>query len=307
MNDVDLALSSSPVSDQGLPESGGALLRQAREASGLSVSALASLLKVSTAKLDALESNRWDLLPDIVFARALASSVCRALKIEVAPVLAHFPTLTTPSMKTDESGINAPFRTHGDGLGLASLSQLRKPGTLAVLILIVAAVVLFFLPSEFFEARFAGSLFKNDDKETTSITVSSPDTAPNDLNQVSPVPEAGTQLPVMSQTMPENSPSLVVTKEPSASPLPITVNGNGAVAGTVVLKATSASWVEVVDGRGVVQVRKIMAEGEVLGASGESPLSVVIGRADAVAVEVRGKNFNLANLPKNNVARFEVK
>ena len=307
MSDVDLSLSSLHTPDHGLPKSGGALLRQAREASGLSVSALASLLKVSTSKLDALESDRWDLLPDIVFARALASSVCRALKIEVAPVLAHFPTLTAPSMKTDESGINAPFRTHGDGFGLASLSQLRKPGTLAVLILIGAAVVLFLLPSDFFSSRFAGSLLKDGDKGTISTKVASPDAAPDDLNVVSQRPEAGTQFPVMPQTAPENSPSLVATQEPSASPLPVTVNGNGDVAGTVVLKATNASWVEVVDSRGVVQVRKIMAEGEVIGASGESPLSVVIGRADAVAVEVRGKNFNLDNLTKNNVARFEVK
>ena len=307
MSDFDLTPSSLPSSDQGLPESGGSLLRQAREASGLSVSELASLLKVSTAKLDALESNRWDLLPDIVFARALAASVCRSLQIEVAPVLAHFPTLIAPSMKTDESGINAPFRTHGNGLGLVSLSYLRKPGTLAVIVLIVAAVVLFFLPGDFFQTKFTGSLVKNSVTETTSITVESTDAAPNDLNQVSPGPEVDTQLPVVSQTIPENSSNLVIPKEPFVSPLPITVNGNGAVAGTVVLKATSASWVEVVDGRGVVQVRKIMAEGEVLGASGESPLSVVIGRADAVAVEVRGRNFNLANLTKNNVARFEVK
>ena len=58
MSDVDLSLSSLHTPDHGLPKSGGALLRQAREASGLSVSALASLLKVSTSKLDALESNR---------------------------------------------------------------------------------------------------------------------------------------------------------------------------------------------------------------------------------------------------------
>ena len=83
--------------------------------------------------------------------------------------------------------------------------------------------------------------------------------------------------------------------------------GSGSLVGTVVLKATGASWVEVVDGHGVVQVRKTMAEGEVLGASGESPLSVVIGRADVVAVEVRGKSLNTTQLTKNNVARFEVK
>ena len=43
----------------------GALLRQAREASGLHIAALAVLLKVPVKKLEALESDRLDLLPDI--------------------------------------------------------------------------------------------------------------------------------------------------------------------------------------------------------------------------------------------------
>ena len=55
--------------------SAGALLRQAREAAGLHVAALAVSLKVPVKKLEALESDRLDLLPDAVFARALASSM----------------------------------------------------------------------------------------------------------------------------------------------------------------------------------------------------------------------------------------
>lgn len=307
MSDVDLALSSSPVSEQRPTESGGSLLRQAREASGLSVSALASLLKVSTAKLDALESNRWDLLPDIVFARALASSICRALQIEVAPVLARFPSLVAPNMKTDESGINTPFRVPGDGLGLAWLSQLRKPGTIAALVFIVAAVALFMLPGDLLKSRFENEVPVIGDTGTASIEAVSTVVVPNVSNQPSLHPQADVQLSVASNLNPENSLPSVVSKETAASPLPLTVNGSGAVAGTVLLKATGASWVEVVDGRGGVQVRKIMAEGEVLGASGEGPLSVVIGRADVVAVEVKGKSLDLANLTKNNIARFEVK
>lgn len=307
MSDIDLSRSSSPVLESGPRESGGSLLRQAREASGLSVSALASLLKVSTAKLDALESNRWDLLPDIVFARALASSVCRSLQIEVAPVLAHFPSLTAPSMKTDESGINTTFHAPSDRGALAWLSQLRKPGTLAVLVLMCAAAGLFLLPGDLLQSRLDRSVIGDADLGRVSIEVVSTEVTANATTQASPAFEAGGQPSGASRVIPDSAQPSVALNEASVSPLPLTVEGSGAVVGTVVLKAIGASWVEVVDGHGDVQVRKIMAEGEVLGVSGESPLSVVIGRADAVSVEVRGKNFNLANLTKNNVARFEVK
>ena len=44
-------------------------------------------LKVPVRKLEALEDDRYDLLPDACSSRALASSVCRTLKIDPQPVL----------------------------------------------------------------------------------------------------------------------------------------------------------------------------------------------------------------------------
>ena len=79
--------------------SAGALLRQAREASGLHIAALAVSLKVPVKRLEALEADRFDLLPSAVFSRALASSVCRALKIDSAAVLAQLPSLTAPRLE----------------------------------------------------------------------------------------------------------------------------------------------------------------------------------------------------------------
>jgi cytoskeleton protein RodZ len=307
MNEVDPPMSSAELHVDIASETGGTLLRQAREAAGLSVPAMASILKVSTAKLEALEASRWDLLPDNVFARALAFSVCRALQIDAAPVLARFPSLAAPSMKTDESGINAPFRVPGDGLGMAWLSQFRKPGTIAVLVLIAAAAALFVLPREMLKTELgvppSGFIGTNDN----SLDAVSTEVVQDSQDQVASVSDAGISVSPSSVLMPGSLPTEVAPERTAASPLPLIVEGSGAMVGTIVLKAAGASWVEVIDGRGVVQVRKTMADGEVLGASGESPLSVVVGRADVVEVEVRGKSFNTAQLTKNNIARFEVK
>ena len=65
----------------------GALLKAARERQGLHIAALAAAIKVSPRKLDALENDRWDELPDATFTRALAQTVCRTLKIDARPVL----------------------------------------------------------------------------------------------------------------------------------------------------------------------------------------------------------------------------
>jgi cytoskeleton protein RodZ len=75
----------------------------------------------------------------------------------------------------------------------------------------------------------------------------------------------------------------------------------------VVFKAKESSWVKVVDAKGVVLLSKTLSSGEVIGASGATPLAVVVGRVDATDVDVRGKPFSLTSVSKDNVARFEVK
>ena len=112
--------------------SAGAMLQQAREAQGLHIGALAVSLKVSVKKIEALEADRFDLLPDTVFVRALACSVCRTLRINPDPILERLPHTKVPYLNTDEAGINVPFRAPGDGSRLPFLDQISKPFVLAI-------------------------------------------------------------------------------------------------------------------------------------------------------------------------------
>ena len=79
------------TSAQNTAEGAGAILRKARESKGMHISFLANTLRIPVARVKALEEDRWSDLPDLVFARALAQSICRQLKIEAAPVLAAMP------------------------------------------------------------------------------------------------------------------------------------------------------------------------------------------------------------------------
>src|SRR6476469_144798 len=97
---------STAAADDGI--TAGSLLRQAREAAGLHVAALAVSLKVPVRKLEALEDARYDALPDTVFARALASSVCRTLKVDPQPILDRLPQGHAPRLVPEREAINAP-------------------------------------------------------------------------------------------------------------------------------------------------------------------------------------------------------
>lgn len=305
--------------------SAGSLIRQAREAAGLHIAALAVALKVPVKKLEALEADRLDLLPDAVFVRALAASVCRTLKIDAAQVLALLPQTGKPSLGQQSAPINAPFRSPGDGPGPSLLGQISRPAVLAGLLLLLGALVLIFLPA----VQQSGI--------ATQSAAPSPvvaDTAAAPAGALSGVAMARTELlevdklPVTDSAAPSAVPAGTTPSAPAVAPQPtavaappVTVSVAMAVpaapaaavtvppaaAGIIVFKAKGESWVEVTDARGTVVLRRTLAAGEEAGASGVLPLAAVVGRVDATQVEVWGKAFDLATVSKDNVARFEVK
>jgi cytoskeleton protein RodZ len=290
----------------------GMLLRRAREAAGLHVAALAVSLKVPVRKLEALEDNRFEELPDAVFVRALASSVCRSLKIDPQPILERLPQTSAPRLVRDGEGINAPFRAPSDGAPPGWTEQLTKPVFLAVFALLLGALVLILLPGAPKPAQVATL--------STAPAPAEPPPPPMVLPGPEAAPPAAIASPaVVSQDAPAMAapaakPVVLSTAVPaSASPAPAPVGAASntvqpaSTTGIVVLRAKGPSWVEVVDAKGVVGVRKTLSAGESAGASGALPLQVTIGRVDVTEVQVRGKSFDLRPVSKDNVARFEVK
>ena len=279
--------SVEPTALAAVQQTSGAMLRQAREAQGLHIGALAVSLKVPVKKLEALEADRFDLLPDTVFVRALASSVCRVLKIEPSPILEKLPHTATPRLKDSGAGINVPFRSAGGGSLRQFWEQLSKPMVLAVLVLLAGALLLLFFPFT----------------RQAQLAADAKSAAPEGSAQppmVAPSVEVSTLL--VAQTLTQAASAVT-----SAAPEPAQVVGSGATSGIVVFKAQAMAWVEVVDAAGVVQVRRNMAAGESVGVSGSLPLMVVVGRSDSMQVLVRGQVFDLLSVAKDNVARFEVK
>lgn len=156
-------MSDVPEADTGpgqaLPPgaSAGAMIRRAREGAGLHVAALAVSLKVPVRRLEALEAGRLDLMPDLVFTRALVSSVCRHLKIDPGPILAQLPQGPLVRL-TVEGPINEAFRVIPQGRW-AWLTQVSRPAVIAGAVLVLASLAVYFQPqlAQWYEASFGAS------------------------------------------------------------------------------------------------------------------------------------------------------
>lgn len=304
MNEPQQDQPDAPVDAGPVASTAGTLLRQARESAGLHIGALSVALKVPVKKIEALEADRLDLLPDAVFARALAASVCRTLKVDPGPILARLPEQVMPLLTLESSTTNhASLDTRRAFWHAAALAGIPRPVLVVAGALVLAALVLFFLP-----AIAPGPSFLATDNQTPADSTTTSAVAPADKSVLqAPAALVASAPPVMAAMTQAVSPPPVaaaaaVPVAPAAAP-----NANKVETSLLLLKAKSESWVQVTDAAGVVQLRRIISAGESIPVSGTLPFAVVVGRADAIDVLVRGQPFDLAPLARDNIARFQIK
>jgi cytoskeleton protein RodZ len=289
------------------------LLRQAREAAGLHIAALAAALKVPVKKLEALEAGRYGELPDMVFARALASSACRQLKVDPAPILEQIPAGVTPQLGDSGMAINTPFKAASGGAPANPVGWLSRPAVLAAIALMLGALVLVFLPDMATVSEPEASAPLGDAAPSPSMAPvfsepvqgATPDTASQE-QPASPAEAGGTGValaPALISGLPTASPSVAAQTTPSA-----TATAEAADASKLLMiRATGDSWVEVTNGTGVVVIQRMLKSGDVVDFSAAPPYTVVVGRVDNAEVVVRGRAFDATSFARNGVARFEVK
>jgi cytoskeleton protein RodZ len=284
----------------------GQMLRQARVDAGLHIAALSVTLRVPVKRIEALENGQMELLPDMVFVRALTASICQTLKIDALPILEKLPKATVPRLNRDDVALNTPLIPNAITKKALPSEVVTVPWIIGIVFLCLAAAVIYFLPKDFTfgmpeittTQNFPESAIRQTKEQQawvekteipsqTGLTTSQPGTLPSsDSGEI-------------------NSAAKTVASDISSANL--TVNSVvTSPANLVVFKASSDAWVEVKNSNGSTLFKKLLKAGESASASGIPPLTVVVGRADVIQVEVRGRLIDLAQIAKNNIARFEV-
>lgn len=282
----------------------GAMLRQAREAAGLHIAALAVSLKVPVSKLEALERGDVAALPDIVFVRALASSVCRSLKVDAAPVLALLPQVQGARLAADSAGINTPVKGSAPKPALAGASTSpSRAMKWMVAALVCGTLVLLFLPQLRSLLESVQPMVTADsavgEKPTGAATAPAADVMATE-------PIATASMPMVSLA-PAPEASVPAAAAPTAAQPVAAASSADVGSDLLLLRSSGPSWVQVRDARGTVLLQRNLAAGESVPVTGALPLAVVVGRIDVTEVFVRGQSFNLSSVARDNVARFEVK
>lgn len=310
------------------PQSGaitaGSLLRAAREKQGLHIAALAAAIKVTQRKLEALENDRYNELPDATFTRALAQTVCRTLKVDARPVLALLPPAPTVALALGKSSLNTPFRERPgrEEPGFAMVAM--RPMVWAAAALVLAAVAVLLAPADWWQLLRASPVASPAVPPASApLVVTGPLSTPEPASAAlaaapasaaaaaasEPASAAASQVMVETVFAAQNpefaasGPNAVPasTAMPSLPALPALPNG------LVQLRTSESSWVEVRDARGVLLLSRTVQPGESVGLDGNLPLRLVIGNAAVTQLGFRGKPVDLTPSTRDNVARVELR
>lgn len=322
--------SDAPAGPALPPLSAGTLLREARRAQGLHIAALAAAMKVSPRKLELLETDRFDELPDASFARALAQSVCRQLKIDPQPVLSRLPRAPGQRLDRLEGGLNAPFRERPGRPEPDESHRLSRPIVWVPLLLVVGTLLVLFVPFDFrFDRPSPGGSAGSPPSGSETVTGTSGAVAPSASSgqgsgaigagpaPASPPVVADMSRPPDASSSPDGSPpapvasaaapGTAVVDDPAPSPEPATA-AEPAASGVVQISAASASWVQLVDARGRKLLSRELRPGEQLALDGEMPMRLTVGNVAATRVLLRGQPVDLsASGRSDNVARLQLK
>ncbi|HEY3585144.1 MAG TPA: RodZ domain-containing protein [Casimicrobiaceae bacterium] len=317
--------------------SAGGRLREAREAAGLSVDAVAHQLKLAPRQVTALEEDDWQHLPGRTFIRGFARNYARFLRLDPDAVLALLPAAETtpalgrPALRTDTRPMGEIPAEREPSRG----SSMRIVLSL-VLLVIVAMVAYYELPRaslhvpEWLSARIGG-LNSQAPKDATPATLPNPASSAMSASPSStqaPTPGALALAPKVLGSEPgapsaTNNPDAASTPTPVTTPLttssptdtPTTATANATpsaqspASGEVALVLTfrGSSWAEVKDANGRVVLQMTGGAGMTQTVNAVPPLEVALGNAPAVDVTFRGQPLDLAPYTRGNVARVGLK
>lgn len=301
--------------------SAGRLLREAREKQGLHIAALAAAIKVAPKKLESLEADRFDELPDATFTRALAQTVCRALKTDPGEVMRLLPPPSGHRLEQVGEGLNTPFRERPGALVQRDWVQTAaSPVFWIVALILVATVGVYFLPARLTD-RATGRSRPAAASAVTSVV--EPGVPPPEAIEAaastplvpSPAMQAASAAPAVAAdaaaSAPVAAPVSAAPETPASAALggamPDPTAAAAAPPGMLQVSATAASWVEVSDARGRPLLSRLLQPGEAVGVDGVPPLKVRIGNAAGTQVVFRGQPTDLQAFTRDNVARLELK
>jgi cytoskeleton protein RodZ len=278
------------------PEGVGAMLRARRLELGLSQADVAGMVKLQARRIEAMEQERWEELPDGPFLRGFLRNIARALNLDAASLMAGVDESLMRTGSPDSILIpqSAP---HGMLPMRSGPADERRGGRTLVygafVFALIAALIAWSGTESFDRALVAAkrTIEPSAPRVNAAPVPLSDRTVAPDAPPVSLAPVAGDPVATAGVNAASPQPARPVT---TAGELPLLFHFN------------EPSWVEVRSADGKVLLQQLNAAGSEQKIDGEAPFSIVVGNAKGVALKFRGQPVDLTPYTRDSVARLKL-
>ncbi len=310
----------------------GGILRDARTAAGLSVTQVANKLNLTAQAVEALETNQYERLPGLTFARGYIRSYAKLLGLDDSELAKQFDQY---------AGLNMPLKS------VRSVDQVRESrrvsrGMLQFSVFFVFLIVLgaIYYAWQVFNTEQAdvshqAAVFERveveradgsvhvqtlDEPEDQAVAAALDNPALESLQEqlLSEVDEAqvlnstveeGAEHNQQTPTLETQAPVAAPVEEQTTASTAVTAPVSTALApgmGDLQLSFENDCWLRVVDANGKEVVSGVKRAGETLRVTGKAPLDVHLGFAKGVGVIYNGESVDISSAIRGETARIKL-
>jgi cytoskeleton protein RodZ len=278
-SDVPIGVPGMRSEPELAPESYGARLAWERNRAGLTVNDIAARLRLHPNQVQAIEHEDLSRLPATAYVRGFIRSYARILNTNAVPLLEDFATRAAPA----GSAVGSVARDGDPTVSSTADAHVWRHVVLvaALLLLIGLALVGWY----------------------TGLRVPAPAAT---VTLAPPLPSAPA-LPAKSEPTPASIAPVEVAEE--AAPPSVAMREAASPMDpppVLSLEFSGPCWFQVTTPDGRVLMSEQAVAGVVRQFNQAPPLTVVLGDANQVRVQVRGEAFDVAAFTRQNVARFSV-
>lgn len=272
----------------------GEVLARARAALGLSISDVALQLKFAPRQIEALEQERFELLPPGTFARGMVRAYARLLKLDAEPLVQQIAgRVAAPDNAQAVAGARRPIPITDS----ARRSNLVY-AALSLAVLGVIAAVLFEWQRERAQAGRLEFVAAAQAPQDPAQAPQPSALAPREPAQ----PQADQQVASLTTVAPPNTTALAEVSPPQAGVPEARRTADSKR--SIRMKFERDSWVEIKDRGGKTLISQLNPAGSEQAVEGRPPFEVIIGNAQHVRLSYDDRPIDLAPHVKVEVARF---
>ncbi|HUQ25834.1 MAG TPA: RodZ domain-containing protein [Burkholderiales bacterium] len=269
----------------------GAELARIREERGLALTDVAQQLKFAARQLEALEQERFDILPGGTFVRGMVRAYARLLKVDAEPLLGR---LADRFDAPDSNSLAARYKQpvpFSDGTRRSTFVYLGA--SLGVLVAVGA------IAYQWYREHNARAVTVASAPKVTPAA--HPVAIPAEPVAVSRAPEKVVAVKEKEKERAAAPAQEKTVKETVVSLKPVTAGVH-----RIVMRCDEEAWLEVKDGAGRQLLSSLNPAGCERVVQGRGPFEVVIGNASHVRVLHNDRPLDLQPHTKQDIARFTI-